>query len=214
MLQVFRDLTIDGPRSKLRAFVAELSKSLPQAWTRDNLREKQINERTVSGSQVVFHVAAMPERPSARLYLWHKTDQDTYSISNIVPESASELSMFQYNDIVEEFRKICAPIAKKLELNLSVTSDELDIANLLTARAMKALQSFESNANMASLHPFDRARWRRFLIFAYKDNVDLTAEKLGRWLVEERRWPDESAFRLVIEYEFALELLKDFDSEK
>jgi len=214
LLEVFRDLEIGGSKTKLRTLVSELGKSLPDAWTRDHAREKQVNERTSSGSQVVFHIAARRERPAARLYFWHQEDRDAYLISNIVPEQVSEMTMAQYNSIVEEFRDVCAPIAQRLGLDLKITSNKLDMAHLLTPRSMKALESFELNANVSSLHPLDEKRWRRFLILAYEDKVALKADILLRWLTEEKGWPEERAFKLIIEYEFAFELLKDFDGAK
>ena len=76
---------------------------------------------------------------------------------------------------------------------------------------MSALKSFSNNANMSTLHPLDSERWRKFLLLAHKDKVDLDAQILTRWLVEEWRWPEDRAFDLAVEYEFARELLDDYD---
>jgi len=136
---------------------------------------------------------------------------DDFVITNIVPDKVGELTRGQYNAFVLEFSAICAPVATKLGLNVHVTSDQLDISERLTARAMSALKSFSNNANMSTLHPLDSERWRKFLLLAHKDKVDLDAQILTRWLVEEWRWPEDRAFDLAVEYEFARELLDDYD---
>jgi len=76
---------------------------------------------------------------------------------------------------------------------------------------MKALNAFESMANIGSLHPLDRDRWRKFLLLAHKDRVDLSSDTLERWFREEHRWPDDRASQLAIEYDHARDLLKDYD---
>jgi hypothetical protein len=51
-----------------------------------------------------------------------------------------------------------------------------------------------------------RDRLFTFLIRAHKD-----AARLARWLIEVEDWPDNKAHALDIEYEFALDLLAEYD---
>jgi hypothetical protein len=209
LLQVFRDFEVRGSNAKLEKFVVELGRSLPNKWKRDRTREEQVNRYSNSNSQIAYHIASRAGQPAAHLFLWR--DADKYVISNIVPITVGQLTRAQYNSFVEEFRKLSVLIAENLGLEIRVSSDLLDISEHLTPRSMKALTNFERNANRGSLHPLDSERWRRFLILAHKDNVSLASETLTRWFVEEQRWPEDRAVELAIEFEFALQLLKDYD---
>jgi hypothetical protein len=210
LLEVFRDLAVKGDNNlKLTTFVAALSKSLPAGWKRDRDRERELNRHSGNPPHYSFGIAAREGKPAAHLFLMQRGDD--FVITNIVPDKVGELTRGQYNAFVLEFSAICAPVATKLGLNVHVTSDQLDISERLTARAMSALKSFSNNANMSTLHPLDSERWRKFLLLAHKDKVDLDAQILTRWLVEEWRWPEDRAFDLAVEYEFARELLDDYD---
>lgn len=209
MLEVFRDLEISGTNQPtLSTFVAALSKALPVGWKRDTAREKQLG-RNSGDTHYSFSIAARQKKPAAHLFLMRRGA--AFHITNIVPDKMGELGRKIYNNYVEEFRQICEPVAKRLGLTVRVTSDQQDISELLTPRAMKALQSFSSSANMGSLHPFDEERWRKFLLIAHHDKVQLDSETLNRWLAEVWRWPDSGAQDLASEYDFARTLLDEYD---
>ena len=191
-------------------FISDLTKSLPNGWTRDKAREREL--RSYSAPTFAFHVKEHATRPAARLFLVRQAS--TFSVSNVVPEKVGELTKAQYNSIVEEFSNICAPVAVKLQFRVNLTPDLLDIAQLLTPRSKKALDAFERMANRGSLHPLDSQRWRKFLILAFDDNVDLDSQMLARWFVEEQHWPEDYASKLAIQYEFSFELLKDYSGSK
>lgn len=212
MLAVFRDFELFGPSEKLKQFVSELGKSLPANWKRDHAREEQVKRHSDSGNRFAYHIAATDDRPAAHLFLWD--NGNTYTISNVVPERFGQLTRAEYNAFVDEFLAVSTPIAEHLGLTIRATKAFLDISETLTPRATKALQTFESLANVSSLHPLDRERWRTFLILAHQDRVSLSEELLFRWLVEEQRWPEDSASKLSDEYGSALELLRDYDESK
>jgi hypothetical protein len=210
LLEVFRDLAIRrASDADLNEFIIELSKSLPAGWKRDKKREKTLGQLTLSYPQFSFAIAARQEYPAAHLFLMQQNN--AFEITNIVPDKLGELGRKQYNAYVEEFRSICEPIAARLGLQVDMTSDQLNLSELLTPRAMSALETFSDNANMGSLHPLDDERWRRFLILSHQDHVKLDTQILFRWLHEVWHWPEDKAHDLSSQYEFAQELLDDYD---
>jgi hypothetical protein len=210
VLEVFQELEIRGTRdAKFDKFISELSKALPKGWTRDRDRERQVNRYSGLGRQIAFYVAASAGRPAAHLFLL--SIPGGYRVSNVVPEQSGQLSRTEYNSLVEAFYAICAPVADANGLQVELSSDQMDISEELTDRAMNALRAFEGMANISTLHPLDRERWRKFLILAHKDNVNLSTENLTRWLIEEKHWPEDRSINLAIEYDFARGLLKDYD---
>lgn len=79
--------------------------------------------------------------------------------------------------------------------------------------AEEALHNFSILANKAtgSSHPRDQERWFQFIFAAYRAPQQLDIDNLMRWLVEIEGWSDEKAHDLVIEYEFGLALLKEYN---
>jgi hypothetical protein len=213
LLEVFRNLAIRGASDDagLNTFVAELSKLLPTGWKRDRNREKELSRRTLQ-PHFSFAIAASQGHPAAHLFLMRHGDG--LEVTNIVPDKVGELGRKQYNAYVEAFHSICEPVAAQLGLQVHMTSDQLDLSERLTPRAMRALKAFSDNANMGSLHPFDTERWRRFLILTHRDKVELDSQTLSRWLIEEWHWPEDTAHDLASEYDFARELLDDYDKGK
>jgi hypothetical protein len=164
-----------------------------------------------SEPQFAFRVAASQGRPAAVVFLMRSGK--ALRITNIVPESEGELTRQQYNALVEAFDALCEPVAGRHGLRVRVTNDHQDIAALLTPNAMKALQLFSSAANKStgSTHPLDRKRWLKFLVLAHDENTELDTETLTRWLIEEQRWSEDHAVKLSVQFEFAHELLEEYD---
>lgn len=120
MLEVYRDLEVRGPdKSKLSAFVNELTKALPPDWTRDRESEKVVNRYSGSTDpQFAFRVAPIRGRPSAVLFLMRR--RGALKVTNIVPDRG-ELTRQQYNTLVEAFDRICEPIAEHHGLRILLT---------------------------------------------------------------------------------------------
>ena len=91
----------------------------------------------------------------------------------------------------------------------------MNIEGSLSPRALKLLRSFSTLANKStgSAHPLDEQRWFAFIIAVHKDGSPLDAGTLGRWLIEDEAWPEDSAHTLTIEYEVARSLLKAYDGQ-
>ena len=53
----------------------------------------------------------------------------------------------------------------------------------------------------------DRERWYAFIVKAHGHDEKLDTDRLGRWLIQVERWPEDEAHDLVIEYEFGSGLL-------
>ena len=62
-----------------------------------------------------------------------------------------------------------------------------------------------------SSHPSDFKRWADFLIQVHRDQSPLDGATLRRWLMEIERWPADTAYDLVDEYEFSRDLLNAYD---
>ena len=135
-------------------------------------------------------------------------------VPNIVPLDPGNLSIKQYNRVLDEFKGILrSHMPQGSQLDMHVTSDEAAITDWVSSDAADYLKYFSTLANMSTgaAHPLDFQRWARFLVQAHKEGARLHSSFLSQWLIEELGWPEDRAHDLARDYEFARDLLKAYD---
>lgn len=210
-MKQFKDLTITGPDEQLTALVDKLLAQLPSAgWNFDG-------QGNLPGTETDRFWWRFTPATNADIQLFLCRTPDRVCVSNITPVegSGATLSKNEYNQIIDEFyEEVNKLISKSDDLNPMLTSDNADITKHISLEAAKLLDNFSFAANKytGSAHPYDFKRWAKFLIKVHKEkNASLDVNFLLNWLVEELEWPDESANKLVSEYEFAKDLLEIYD---
>ena len=149
---------------------------------------------------------------ASRLVLWEEAGG--YKVTNIVPLDYGELGVTGYNDVLNDFIDlIVRPASKSSGFCMRITAREQSIQDWTSKEAADALHRFSGGANRStgSGHPSDRKRWFEFLMSASKATNQLDPELLERWLVDVEEWPPDVASKLVIQYEFGLDLLNEYD---
>lgn len=212
-LEVFQDLTLQGPAAgKARLRQALLDHAVPP-WTHAAGREKMLGEAGSDDGAIAFEREADGDLEAAGLVLFGTTDG--FEVVNIVPITVSELTHRAYNAILRDFeRRVASPAALLTGFEVAVTGDQLSLSDWLNPASASSLQRFSNLANKSSgaSHPLDRNRWFAFLIEAHRGNTKSDPSLLRRWLVEVEGWPEEIAYDLSSEYEFARGLLGRYDS--
>lgn len=215
-LPVFRDLIITGGAAEIGRIGDAIEAQLHEGWVRDRAREEESS--LIEGSKtldwLVFNRDGTPEIPAGSLFMT-KQDDDL-AVTNIVPQTVSELSRKQYNLILAEFFETAAePTCRALNLRCTLTEDTLPITHWISEEAASHLLRFSNLANKAtgSAHPLDRRRWFAFIAQTVRDGSPLDAHTLGMWLVRVGHWPEDSAQQLMIEYEFGRDLLRYVDAQ-
>jgi hypothetical protein len=213
MIEVFKQLIIRGDPPNLSRLVDEIVDHPATGWRHNRDREPRNMPKLSAGHGIaVFRWEGSNVAPAADLYL--KGRDEILEVTNIVPVRIPKLSYAQYNLIISNFAsRNILPRQESLRLNIEVTPDRLPITHWLTEEAASLLTSFSNSANRSIPHPLDTQRWRAFLIRAHLDRTTLDTETLFRWLTEEEQWPEEAAERLSFQFEFALELLDDYDKK-
>ena len=209
-IEVFQDLFLtcsDESRSRLREALLQHTR-VP--WRHAEELEKKIQH---DGHDVMaFERESGDSLPPSRLVLWEEAGG--YKVTNIVPLENGELGVTGYNDALNDFKdRIVTPASMDSGFSVKITPREQSIADWTSKEAADALHRFSGGANKftGSGHPSDRKRWLEFLMSAYKSKTKLDPELLERWLVEVEEWPPDVASRLVIQYEFGLDLLNEYD---
>jgi hypothetical protein len=210
LLEVFRDLTVSGPDVPL-AF-EKLRHNPPPYWKIDDRATENLDDRSIGEKHLVLQVDLKGGRPSANVFVFFIGKE--LKVTNIVPRQVHQLTMYQYNQILEELNDWVLKLgAEGMSIKSTITADRLDITTLLGFEATKALQIFSSSANKntGSSHPLDRDRWFKFLVLAHRESTKIDTHTLYRWLTEEEQWPEDQADKLAIEFEFSSGLLNDYD---
>lgn len=91
---------------------------------------------------------------------------------------------------------------------------EHHLTHWTSEEAAAALHRFSVTANKStgSKHPSDRRRWFDFIFAAHRAQSRLDSQILARWLTEVEEWPSEVVEDLVIQYEFGVALLEEYES--
>ena len=213
-MKQFKDLDITGPDDQLRALVDTVSANLPARWRRAPEAEARMEGVHLAGNHTWFAFTrdARDGDPQIGLSLAH--DHGRLHVPNIVPLDAEELSISQYNRVIDQFAEMLRthlPSESKLEVR--TTSDQAAITDWVSNDAAELLNYFSALANMSTgaAHPLDFERWARFLVQVHKERSTLHSSFLSQWLVEELGWPPDRAEDLARDYEFARDLLKAYD---
>ena len=217
-MKQFKNLDITGPDDGLRALINHISENLPAGWNRDHKAEAVLDRlMREKGEEAGFAFVrdAKDNDPPSGLFLDY--DIGRLHVPNIVPQESGALSIAQYNRILDEFAEILRNnLPANGELAMNTTTDDFTITNLISPKAEELLKRFSGCANKStgSAHPRDFQRWAAFLVRLHREGSDLPVDILERWLTEELNWAPDMANKLVLEYEFALGLLRIYDDSE
>ena len=207
-IEVFQELTLrDSPRELIRASLVNFARA---PWQHTSARERQID---LPYDMMVFERNESDGLTSCELVLME--ERNGYKVVNVVPSEVGQLTISEYNDALNDFlSRVAEPASMEAGFYVGVSKRKQRITDWTSKEAARALRTFSLIANMStgSSHPSDQKRWFAFIIAAYKAEGSLDGYLLGRWLEEVENWPASSARELVIEYEFAIDLLREYDS--
>lgn len=211
-MRIFHSLEIIDEHVSLIQLLQTISKSLPEGWNlRDDYKESYIKNTSKSDDEVFCIQSPIIEEIDGLVWIgyWDKK----IKIINIVPTKPGSLTYQQYNKILERFYEECIkPHINKQ--NVVYSNEDVNIESIAGNLTFLKMELWEENCNRYSgnINPYDFDRWTDFVITAYKEKSKLTSVWLERWLVEERGWKDdETTSRLVMEFEYSLELLERYD---
>ena len=96
---------------------------------------------------------------------------------------------------------------------MSLGERERHLTHWISEEAAAVLHRFSVTANksMGSSHPADRGGWFEFIFAVHRARDRLDSDILARWLAEVEEWPSEVVEDLVIQYEFGIALLTEYD---
>lgn len=155
-----------------------------------------------------------PKISGAVAYVWMVADDSELRITNITPNQSGQLSIEQYNAILDEFFvNVIKPSINEF-YQVIVSSDSKTIEDYAGSEVSKKLKIWINAANKSTLNTnhFDFERWASFVIEAHKYDSALNTTELEKYLIEEINIPDDDLVsKILIDYEYGRDLLKEYD---
>lgn len=218
-MKVFRNLSLEGSQDNLEKVLERVIEAIENdpddGWHRDKETEAKINSVPKFDSKLYcFSCSESEKRRESNLWLSHAFEENSLSVSNILPQKIRELSYDEYNYILEEFGdRFLIPATKNLEVEVTLTEAEIDLKKLIEPETVELLHRFsEADNRLGRCYlPFNKKDWYLFLVEAHKNRASLNTGILERWLEEEECWPEDIASNLVEEYQFAINLLDCYE---
>ena len=141
-------------------------------------------------------------------------------VGNIVPLEKDQLSIDEYNEILDLFYKeIIKPYGemnKKLRI-IAPTSEQFDPLKYITEEALEKLTNFCNLANKStgSTHPCDEQRWFDFICQTVDDNKLFDYDMLFKFLTDEDYWgrKKESSIGVIGKFAWNEENAEELASE-
>lgn len=213
----YQDLTIHFS-SSLEEVADKMEKTQSLGWTRQHAVEERFHRNSSNQARfVVFDCNHTESRFAARVSLLARGDR-SLELSGIYPleGSPNPLGIDGCNLVLADFHSsILRPLEASEILTSTLFSGEFDMEIELGSSLFQKLKGFSNAANKStgSSHWCDRRRWFDFLCSLKMSGTELNASALSRWLHESEGWSEEQAHKLAIEYEFATDLLAQYDSQ-
>lgn len=215
-MKTFMNFKITLPPKQVEQFIVNISERLPQHWERDIEKEKSLKYALPSGQYFIFTCRNKALKHDAALFLIEHGN-GIITLANIIPRDVSELTIEEYNNILDDFyQKNILPFALSEGYLCEKSSGTTALQDIVCHQTADALIAFSSGANKetGSAHPCDKTRWYDFIISVHNNHDQLDTYFLKRWLVEEGGWSLDKAMDLVIEYEMEIGLLKRYSGEE
>lgn len=215
-IEDFQDLFLIGSAEHCTELREALQQYAKAPWRHAKDREQEISEDSGNDNVILFERETTSDIAASLLIL--SRTSDGYRVTNIVPLQKHRLNISEYNDVLNDFvNRIAKPASKNSGFQVKGSTRKHAITDWTSQEAARALHQFSvlANKSTGSSHPSDQHRWFQFLLAVHKvhkaQGKVLDTHQLERWLEEVEHWPSEVATKLVLEYEFALDLLNEYD---
>ena len=133
-------------------------------------------------------------------------------VANIVPLESSQLSVEEYNTVLNQFSmEVVMPVLEKIQFvgQPETTSEDWKASDEMPKNCADLLDQFATMANKYCLHPYDEARWRQFVLAAWKSGQNVDEWNLYEILEKQYDFPSDQAMVLCDQFNFGIALLRE-----
>lgn len=228
-MHIYKELSFVGDKPAFDAFKKDAPSFAGGEWT--------YSQTDRSRDYIAFdYLGSKVDQAEVSIYYGPDTwRQGNIKVGNIVPLRKNQLSIEEYNAVLDLFYKeIIVPNKSKLQ-GIEIIGPESDIFDplkFISKEALVKLQRFCNGANKTtgSSHPNDEERWFDFICQTVDDNQTFDFDTIYRFLMDEDywgkrvpgfigamghfAWDEEQAGKLATEYDNYVRILKFYKDKK
>ena len=183
-MHIYKELSFIGDKLALDSFKKNAPALANSYW-----------KCTSAGDYISFEYCGNKvEAAEVSIYYGQETWREGYiKICNIVPINKFQLSIEEYNAVLDLFyEEIIVPNKDKLT-GLKVVGPESDVFDPLKYISPEALDKLKhfcncANKSTGSAHPSDEQRWFDFICQTVDDGMTLDYDTIYRFLMDEEYW--------------------------
>jgi hypothetical protein len=206
-MQVYPDLTIRFAESKQADLLAAMKRRAAPPWQWRDLP----GEEPLLGQYFYFHRDAVGADPDCTVCI-HVYGPGKWIVVNVLRDERTRIPQDRYVMTLREFdEQIAEPAAESVGGMTAIDTDERSLEDYFSPRAIRLLHCFCKTSNVADrgAHASDQQKWMAFLLEVYRSTAEpVDCEVFGACLEATDWWPGEYIPALVLEYEFAMRLLR------
>lgn len=223
-MHVYKELSFIGDKPALDKLYSEIYNVFPSDWI------KPQNNDFLRNYILADYIGNSAPHAEVSIYYGKESWREGYiKVGNIVPLEKNELSIDEYNNILDIFYSEIVESYCKLHKDIKVvgpTSEQFDPLNYITEEALNKLTLFCNAANKStgSSHPCDEERWFDFICQTVDDEKVFDCDTLFKFLMDEDywgkkekgffgvmghfAWDEQNAEELASEYESYVQILQ------
>lgn len=217
-MHVYKELSFVGNKPELDKLSEEIYNVFPADWI------KPKSNQMLKDYILADYIGTKAPHAEVSIYYGKDTWHEGYiKVCNIVPLQKSQLTIDEYNQLLELFYNDIAKAYGETHEGIKVvgpSSGQFDPLDYISEKALKKLTLFcdAANKSTGSSHPCDEERWFDFICQTVDDRRTFDYDTLFKFLQDEEYWGEkESGFLGVIgrfawSEENAEELASEYDN--
>lgn len=189
-MRVYKELSFLGNKPALDTMYSEIYKYFPADWVKPENRFRYMHKSYIFAD----YIGNSAPHAEVAIYYGEDTWRKGYvQVGNIVPLEKDQLSIEEYNSILDMFyTDIAVPYCEDHE-DIKIdgpTSDIFDPLDYITNESLDKLTCFCDLANKStgSTHPSDEKRWFEFICQTVDDDRVFDFDTLYKFLMDEDYW--------------------------
>ena len=214
---IYKELSFSGTKKQLELFKINIYKYVNGDWTQST------NPRLRNNYLAFDYVGKKYPQAEVSIYCGKDAiEEGKICVGNIVPLEKEQLTITEYNSLLDEFYVDIILPYKKTYSDIIIagpTSDSFNPLDVISDKALNKLKIFCDSANKTtgSSHPDDEIRWFDFICQTVEDEKVFDYDTMYRFLMDENYWgKKENSYIGVIGHfawdeEYAAKLASEYD---
>lgn len=178
-------------------------------WSPKQSADYQKMHQAPAGFVICDAVKGLP-RAAVAVASLNEKHPHSFEVTNIVPQDSSSLTMAEYNAIGIAFCKAFKAFLKATRRNgvVNMVGPEISLDEIITAPKCRHFFERWLQTPTPTSHPSDVHALDNFICAVFRHNADVDLNRLGRHLVEDRKWKANSAAWATERIQTGLDVLK------